>query len=80
MAITRTQRSLRMIADPRNSELYSMEIERTLITYDRIGNVLWELENQAQRESTVKFLANILRRSLKSSLFGCEVCRFTVSY
>ena len=35
--------------------------------------MLWELENQSQRESTVKFMANILRRSLKSSLFGCEV-------
>ena len=75
----RTQRSLHVISNPENKEIYTMEIERQLITNERMQWILWEMERQAEREeskvsgnffhSYVSFLHHINITTMFSVLF-----------
>ena len=62
-----------VIADPKSDATYSMDQERQMIADERMQSVLWELDRHSKRETTIKQLVNIVRRTMEGCLFGCSV-------
>ena len=71
----RYQRTLKLISEPKNINLYSMEIERQLISSSKLCEALDLIQRQSLRQAktNIKILVKKLRQALKSALFGCEV-------
>ena len=70
----RSVRTLKVISDPKNSTLYSMEHERELVTNDKLTVVLDEVQKQHMRTSTVmENVVAILKSNLELAFFGCDV-------
>ena len=62
-----------VIADPKSDATYSMDQERQMIADERMQSVLWELDRHSKRETTIKQLVNIVRRTMEGCLFGCRI-------
>jgi hypothetical protein len=69
----RYQRTLQLITNPAHQNLYSMTLERKLMTETGLESVIEELQLIASRHSHARVLILALRDSLKRSLFGCEI-------
>jgi hypothetical protein len=54
-----------LIANEDNKELYSLDLERTLLTNQKLGLVFDEVVKQAKRKSSLKNLVGVLRTAVK---------------
>ena len=71
--IRQAQKTVALIADPRNKTLYSMNIERQVMAEYKFSQVIHNLEKGATRKCNTQALVYILRDSIKSALYGCDV-------
>lgn len=71
--IEKAQKTLALIADPSNTELYSMGTEREVMTTYRFTNIIPEMEKATKRKANVKGLAKVVRREIIAALYGCDV-------
>lgn len=63
------QRTLKLISNPVDVKLYSMDIERKITTKFNFTRVIPELKLQLQRKSNLKHMALMLRDAMKVSSF-----------
>ena len=72
-AHARLVRTNQLLASDTDHALYTMGEERQMVSDERMSAVIWELERQAERETSVDALVAIVRRTLTACLFGCNV-------
>jgi len=72
-ARSRLVRTNQLLASYTDHALYTMGEERQMVSDERMSGVIWELERQAERETSVDALVAIVRRTLTACLFGCNV-------
>lgn len=61
----RAQRTLKLIANPEDENIYSMELERQLITADRLAKILETLNGESHYPKIIIRLVDWLRDKLK---------------
>ena len=71
--IEKAQKTLALIADPNNTELYSMGTEREVMTTYRFTNIIPEMEKASKRKANVKGLAKVIKQEMIAALYGCDV-------
>ena len=69
----RLVRTNQLLASNTDHALYTMGEERQMVSDERMSAVVWELERQAARETSVEALVAIVRRTLTACMFGCDV-------
>lgn len=63
----RMQRTLKLISNPKYQNLYSMDLERRLMTETSMNQIIVELQKMADRNASMKILALTLQKALKVS-------------
>jgi len=72
--ITRQRRTITMIRDPRNADLYNMHMERNMLTNQNLRKVIDDIKQQlSAHSSSVLSVVKALRINTKNSFFGCDV-------